>query len=78
MSLFTIFATHFLKLPIGHADKSETKAQANPDEFVYLCEDGTRVPVTGPACTWAARPWQAFVGNGDVKQKVIIYTDISR
>lgn len=58
------------QLPIGHADKSLTEAQANPDDYVYLCSDGTKVPVTGPACTWAARPWQAYVGNGDIRQKV--------
>lgn len=46
-----------------------TTAQADPDNFEYLCEDGTRKPITGPACSWAARPWQGYMGNGDINDK---------
>lgn len=60
----------YLQLPIGHAPKSLTEAQANPDDYEYLCEDGSKVPITGKACTWAQRPWQAYMGNGDINQKV--------
>jgi hypothetical protein len=62
---------NFTQLPIGHADKSLTEAQANPDDFVYLCEDGSKVPITdAKPCSWAARPWQAYLGNGDLQSKV--------
>lgn len=46
-----------------------TTAQGNPDDFEYLCEDGTRKTVKGPACSWAARPWQGYMGNGDINQR---------
>ncbi|KAH8416768.1 hypothetical protein KR222_003699, partial [Zaprionus bogoriensis] len=39
------------------------KAEGNPDEFEYLCEDGTRRPITGPACSWAQRPWIGYISN---------------
>lgn len=58
------------QLPIGHASKSLTEPQGNPDDYEYLCEDGSKVSVTGTACTWAQRPWQAYMGNGDINQKV--------
>ncbi|XP_016986614.1 transferrin [Drosophila rhopaloa] len=38
-------------------------AEGNPDGFEYLCEDGTRRPVTGPACSWAQRPWSGYISN---------------
>lgn len=44
-------------------------AQGNAADFEYLCEDGTRKPVTGPACSWAARPWQGYMGNGDINAR---------
>lgn len=59
-----------LQLPIGHSTKSLTEPQANPDDYEYLCEDGSKAPITGKACTWAQRPWQAYMGNGDINQKV--------
>lgn len=49
---------------------SLTEAQANPDDYEYLCEDGSRKPVTGTACTWAQRPWQGYMGNGDINSRV--------
>lgn len=44
-------------------------AQGNPDDFEYLCEDGSRKALTGPACSWAARPWQGYMANGDLKER---------
>lgn len=41
-------------------------AQGNPDNFEYLCEDGSRKSLHEPACSWAARPWQGYMGNGDI------------
>ncbi|XP_037937100.1 transferrin-like [Teleopsis dalmanni] len=42
-----------------------TKAEGDSDNFEYLCEDGTRRPVTGPACSWAQRPWMGYISNAD-------------
>lgn len=47
-----------------------TEAQANPDDYEYLCEDGSRRPVTGQACTWAQRPWQGYMGNADINTRL--------
>jgi len=38
-------------------------AEGNPENFEYLCEDGTRRPITGPACSWAQRPWSGYISN---------------
>ncbi|CRL03704.1 CLUMA_CG016424, isoform A [Clunio marinus] len=64
-----IYVRKYFGLPIGHATKSLTEPQADPNDYEYLCEDGSKVPVTGKACSWAARPWQAYIGNGDINQK---------
>lgn len=47
-----------------------TEAQADPNDYEYLCEDGSKVPITETACTWASRSWQAYMGNGDITNKV--------
>lgn len=39
------------------------KAEGKPEDFEYLCEDGTRRPITGPACSWAQRPWSGYISN---------------
>lgn len=57
------------QLPIN-GKPTQTVPQANPDDYEYLCEDGTRKPVTGPACSWAQRPWQGYMGNGDISTRV--------
>lgn len=49
---------------------AQTEAQGNADDYEYLCEDGSRKPVTGTACTWAQRPWQGYMGNGDINTRV--------
>ncbi|KAH8338669.1 hypothetical protein KR074_003146, partial [Drosophila pseudoananassae] len=41
----------------------DTPAEGNPDEYEYLCEDGTRKPITRPACSWAQRPWMGYISN---------------
>ncbi|XP_017156518.1 transferrin [Drosophila miranda] len=38
-------------------------AEGNAAEFEYLCEDGTRRSITGPACSWAQRPWSGYISN---------------
>jgi len=64
-----IFVRRFFGLPINNK-VSQAEAQANPDDYEYLCEDGTRKPITGPACTWAQRPWQGYMSNADVSGRV--------
>ncbi|XP_013098975.2 transferrin-like [Stomoxys calcitrans] len=39
------------------------KAEGDPSDFEYLCEDGSRRPITGPACSWAQRPWSGYISN---------------
>lgn len=48
---------------------ANTTAQGNPDDFEYLCEDGSRKSLRGRACSWAARPWQGYMGNGDINAR---------
>nr|Q26643.1 RecName: Full=Transferrin; Flags: Precursor [Sarcophaga peregrina]BAA06067.1 transferrin precursor [Sarcophaga peregrina] len=40
-------------------------AEGDPSEFEYLCEDGSRRPLNGPACSWAQRPWTGYISNVD-------------
>lgn len=47
----------------GGDGTSSPPAEGNPEEFEYLCEDGTRKPITGPACSWAQRPWMGYISN---------------
>lgn len=61
------------QLPVGN-NPATTTAQANPADYEYLCSDGSRQPVDGaatgqPPCTWAQRPWQAYMGNADVRPR---------
>ncbi|KAG4077845.1 hypothetical protein HA402_013779, partial [Bradysia odoriphaga] len=64
-----IYVRRFFGLPIGN-NPATTVALANPDDYEYLCEDGSRRPVTGTACTWAKRPWQGFMSNADANSNV--------
>nr|AYV99626.1 venom polypeptide [Dolopus genitalis] len=55
--------TSFVKKYFGMiGDKPES---TKPEDFEYLCEDGTRRPLTGPVCSWAQRPWQGYMTNAD-------------
>lgn len=58
------------QLPVG-GNAPTTNASANPADYEYLCDDGSRRPVAGPEppCTWAQRPWQAYMGNADVRPR---------
>lgn len=42
-----------------------TTAEGDPSEFDYLCEDGTRRPINGHACSWGQRPWSGYISNVD-------------
>ena len=49
---------------------TDTTAQGDPSEFEYLCEDGSRKPITGPACSWAQRPWKGYISSSDTVKDV--------
>jgi hypothetical protein len=62
---------YFSQLSVG-ANPPATAAEANPEDYAYLCEDGSQKPVTGKACSWAQRPWQGYMGNGDITRRVCL------
>uniref|UniRef100_U5EVY8 Transferrin n=1 Tax=Corethrella appendiculata TaxID=1370023 RepID=U5EVY8_9DIPT len=63
-----IFVRKYFGLPIG-SNPPVGEAKANPDDYEYLCEDGSRRPIIGKACSWAQRPWQAYMGNADIETR---------
>ncbi|XP_073955512.1 transferrin 1 [Choristoneura fumiferana] len=63
-----IYVRKFFGLPVGTIPASQSSE--NPDEFAYLCADGSKVPVREKACSWAARPWQGLLGHNDVTAKL--------
>ncbi|XP_058830557.1 transferrin [Topomyia yanbarensis] len=65
-----IYVNKYFGLPVGGAPAQPAlNPAARSDDYVYLCEDGTTRPITGPACSWAQRPWQAYMGNGDINDR---------
>lgn len=52
------------QLPVGTIPAAQSSE--NPDEFAYLCVDGSKKPVREKACSWAARPWQGLLGHNDI------------
>lgn len=57
-------------MPINN-QAAQTQPQANRDDYEYLCEDGTRRAVTEKPCSWAQRPWQGYMGNVDLKTRLL-------
>lgn len=57
-------------MPINNI-AAKTQPQANPDDYEYLCEDGTRRAVTEKPCSWAQRPWQGYMGNTELKARLL-------
>lgn len=57
-----------MQLPVGITPGQPSSE--NPDDFVYLCPDGTRTAITGTPCRWAARPWQGYMANADVVKTI--------
>lgn len=43
----------------------DVEAEGDPSEFEYLCEDGSRRPITSQACSWAQRPWTGYISKAD-------------
>ncbi|OAD51936.1 Transferrin [Eufriesea mexicana] len=70
-----IYVKRFFGLPVGVSRAIPTTE--NPADFRYFCPDGSKVPIdsnTKP-CTWAARPWQGYMTNKDVKDEL---TDLGK
>lgn len=62
----TYFVKQFFGLPISEGDQP-SNPRADVNEYEYLCEDGTRQPITNPKpCSWAQRPWQGIMSNSDI------------
>nr|AAL58078.1 transferrin precursor [Aedes aegypti] len=65
-----IYVNKYFGLPVGGAPaKPALNPNARTEDYVYLCEDGSTRPITGPACSWAQRPWQGYMGNGDINSR---------
>ncbi|KAH8409163.1 hypothetical protein KR009_009605, partial [Drosophila setifemur] len=56
------FVKKYFALP-GAGPDPLPAAEGKAEDFEYLCEDGTRRPITGPACSWAQRPWIGYLSN---------------
>ncbi|KAI4460367.1 transferrin [Holotrichia oblita] len=63
-----IFVRKFFGLPVGVTPASESKEDHT--QYAYLCPDGTKVPINGTPCRWAARPWQGYMANADVVKTI--------
>ncbi|CAG4929226.1 unnamed protein product [Colias eurytheme] len=63
-----IYVRKFFGLPVGTTPASQSSE--NPDDFAYLCSDGSKVPIREKPCSWAARPWQGLLGHHDVLAKL--------
>ncbi|KAK7789570.1 hypothetical protein R5R35_010076 [Gryllus longicercus] len=65
-----IYVKQHFGIPVGGALEVTNATRYNPDDYAYLCPDGSKRPILGPACRWAARPWQGFIANGDITSEV--------
>ncbi|XP_073996313.1 transferrin-like isoform X2 [Rhodnius prolixus] len=62
-----IFVKKFFGMAYGSTPAKPTSYK--PEDYAYLCPDGSKKPITGPACTWAARPWQGYLASRDVAKE---------
>uniref|UniRef100_A0A240PK04 Transferrin n=1 Tax=Anopheles christyi TaxID=43041 RepID=A0A240PK04_9DIPT len=67
----TINVRKYFGLPVtagGVPAGPAANPNARVEDFLYLCEDGTTRPIGDgqPVCSWAQRPWQVLLGNGDL------------
>ncbi|XP_035908482.1 transferrin [Anopheles stephensi] len=66
----TIYVRKYFGLPVtpGGAPAPALNPNARTEDYAYLCEDGTTRPIADgqPVCSWAQRPWQVLLGNGDL------------
>lgn len=72
------FVKKHFGLPIS--DNNTSTPTSDTSGFEYLCEDGSRKPITDPKpCSWAQRPWQGYMTNADVLPlKSLIQAQLSR
>lgn len=68
----TYFVKKHFNIPI--VDGQPGTPNSDAENYEYLCEDGTRTPITNQKpCSWAQRPWQGYMSNADtVSQKSVI------
>nr|AAD02419.1 transferrin [Riptortus clavatus] len=64
-----IFVKKFFGLPYGSQPAKPSEFSAS--DFAYFCEDGSKRPITGTPCTWAARPWPGFMASTHVDSQDI-------
>lgn len=66
-----IYVKRFFGLPVGITPAAPTSE--NPADFRYFCPDGSKVPIDADTkpCTWAARPWQGYMTNGDKNAEAV-------
>ncbi|XP_063705234.1 transferrin [Culicoides brevitarsis] len=68
----TYFVKKHFNIPIVAGQVGSISSDA--ENYEYMCEDGRRTPITDQnPCSWAQRPWQAYMSNADiVSRKPII------
>nr|AQM58443.1 venom transferrin-like protein 1 [Pristhesancus plagipennis] len=62
-----IFVKKFFGMAYG--SQPAKKTENDPEKYAYLCPDGTKKPVTGEPCTWAARPWQGYMATKQISNE---------
>ncbi|KAF7987141.1 hypothetical protein HCN44_001796 [Aphidius gifuensis] len=62
-----LYVKRYFGLPIGKTTVSPSVEKAS--DYMYFCPDGTKISIdaTTKPCTWAARPWQGYMANGQIK-----------
>ncbi|KAK0169137.1 hypothetical protein PV327_002883 [Microctonus hyperodae] len=72
-----IYVKRFFGLPVGKSSAIPTNE--NPINFMYFCPDGTKVPIDAETkpCTWAARPWQGYMTNDQVKNVETVQNELT-
>nr|BAQ94504.1 transferrin [Nephotettix cincticeps] len=63
-----IFVKKFFGMAYG--SQPAAKSDHKPEDYAYLCPDASKKPVTGPPCSWAARPWQGYLTSDQDQQTV--------
>lgn len=55
---------------MAYGSQPAKQSEHDPKDYAYLCPDATKKPITGPACSWAARPWQGYMASSDASNKI--------
>lgn len=56
----------------------EATKKNNASDYAFLCPDGTKVPIDKPPCTWAARPWPAYVADSNLNDVSELRDELAR